>query len=140
MKFHTVGNTHLSCIGGQNYINVYGIGQQQNYGSIPITPPIDTPTDICFDDYGHIYISGQGSNNIHRLKDASKESKKISRKSDQPIINIMFYVKPDWKVLDIPLDSYQGIKDPVAFCFNQDYSKLYIANDWGKSVLFFDVI
>ncbi|VDI34088.1 Hypothetical predicted protein [Mytilus galloprovincialis] len=88
---------------------------------------MDTPTDICSDENGHIYVSGQGSNNIHRLEGYFK-------KSDRYRIN------QDYKVLDIPLDSNHGIKEPVALCFNQNYSKLYIVNEWGKSVLIFDVI
>lgn len=30
----------------------------------PSIATMDTPTDICSDDNGHIYVSGQGSNNI----------------------------------------------------------------------------
>ncbi|CAG2200831.1 unnamed protein product [Mytilus edulis] len=70
---------------------------------------MDTPTDICSDDYGHVYISGQGSNNIHRLTD---EIEKMRKK---------YYCEQDWKVLDITLDAHHGIKEPVALCFNQDY-------------------
>ncbi|CAC5390162.1 unnamed protein product [Mytilus coruscus] len=127
VRFHTV-NEHscLSCIGGQNYITF-----NETWG-YPIKTcniaTMDTPTDICSDDYGHIYVSGQGSNNIHRLTDAMEKMRKI------------FYREQDYKVLDIPLDSHHGIKEPVALCFNQDYSKLYIVNEWGKSVLIFDVI
>lgn len=68
-----------------------------------------------------------------------RKLKDISRKSGQ-VMNYRRYVKPDWKVLDIPLDSRHGIQEPVALCFNHDYSKLYIVNDWGKLVLVFDVI
>lgn len=50
----------------------------------------------------------------------------------------MFGAQSDWKVLD--MDSQHGIKEPVALCFNKDSSKLYIVNEWGKSVLVFDVI
>lgn len=64
---------------------------------------MNTPTDICSDNNEHIYASGQGCNNIHRLTQ-------------------------DGKVLDIPLDSRHGITQPVALCFNQNYDKLYIAN------------
>ncbi|CAG2239605.1 unnamed protein product [Mytilus edulis] len=138
VKFHTVGNTHLSCTGGQNHINCYEIGRQQE--NISIIDTMDSPTDICSDDNGHIYVSGQGSNNIHRLEDASKKLKDIPRKSGQVMNYRRFYVKPDWKVLDIPLDSRHGIQEPVALCFNHEYSKLYIVNDWGKSVLVFGVI
>ncbi|VDI26570.1 Hypothetical predicted protein [Mytilus galloprovincialis] len=124
VKFHAVNaHTFLSCIGGQNYIKGY-----QNCGytgvsvDIPDIDTMDTPTDICTDDYGHIYVSGQGSHNIHRITELKGDS-----------------VFSDWKVLDIPLTSQHGIKDPVALCFNKEYSKLYIVNEWGKSVLIFDV-
>ncbi|CAC5390166.1 unnamed protein product [Mytilus coruscus] len=127
LKFHTVnGDSWLSCTGGQNYITYNeGRGRQSQIENIAT---IDTPNDICSDDYGHIYVSGQGSNNIHRLAGYSKQHVGL------------FDTEKDWKVLDIPLDTHHGIKEPVALCFNKDYSKLYIANEWGKSVLVFDVI
>ncbi|CAC5388266.1 unnamed protein product [Mytilus coruscus] len=118
VKTHTIdGQTYFSCIGGQNFIMVRKQGTLylnsvlENMSSIAT---IDTPTDICSDDNGHLYVSGQGSNNIHRLTQ-------------------------DGKVLDIPLHSQHGIKQPVAVCFDQNYTKLYIVNEWGKSVLVFDV-
>jgi hypothetical protein len=72
------------------------------------------PSDICSDDYGHIYVSGQYSHNVHRLTE-------------------------DDKIIDIPLSSKHGIKYPVAMCFNRNYTKLYIVNEWGKSVMVFNV-
>jgi hypothetical protein len=30
-------------------------------------PTLRVPSDICSDDYGHIYVSGQYSHNIHRF-------------------------------------------------------------------------
>ncbi|VDI79287.1 Hypothetical predicted protein [Mytilus galloprovincialis] len=89
---------------------------------------MDSPTDICSDDYGHFYVSGQGSNNIHRIESYMEEDLWSGCRTTKR------------KVLDIPLDKDHGIKKPVALCFNQDYSKLYIVNDWGKTVLIFDVI
>ncbi|XP_071141554.1 uncharacterized protein [Mytilus edulis] len=130
VKFYTANNIYLSCIGGQNYIKYYK--SVHEHGNIPIIATMDTPTDICSDNYDHIYVSGQGSNNIHRLEDV--ESKKTSRDRAN------YKTEKDWKVLDIPLDSQHGIKEPVAVCFNKDFSKLYIVNEWGKSVLVFDVI
>lgn len=90
---------------------------------------MDSPTDICSDDNGHIYVSGQGSNNIHRLVEDTKYSS-ISRS-----------METDWKVLDMPLDTHHGIKEPVALCFNHDYSKLYIVTNGGNQfrfLMFFD--
>ncbi|CAC5400082.1 unnamed protein product [Mytilus coruscus] len=127
VKFQTVdADSCLSCIGGQNYI-LYK-ERWENQQKIYDITTMDTPTDICSDNNGHMYVSGQESNNIHRLAEDRKRS------------NISLRMESDWKVLDIPLDSHHGIKKPVALCFNQDYSRLYIVNDWGKSVLVFDVI
>ncbi|CAC5418041.1 unnamed protein product [Mytilus coruscus] len=129
VKFHTVNEkSFLSCIGGQSYI----IHSETYPRKIDNIATMDTPTVICSDDIGHIYVSGQGSNDIHRLEGYIQES----------------LMEPEtvWKVFDISLDTQHGInmiKDPVALCFNmfnEDYSKLYIVNEWGKSVLVFDVI
>ncbi|VDI12803.1 Hypothetical predicted protein [Mytilus galloprovincialis] len=127
VKFHTVNEkSSFSCIGGQSYImysETWGYPRK-----IDNIATMDSPTDICSDDYGHIYVTGQGSNNIHRpeayIQDVSWSRSKTTT----------------WKVLDIPLDSQHGIKEPVSLCFNKDYSKRYIVNEWGKSVLVFDVI
>ncbi|CAG2226883.1 unnamed protein product [Mytilus edulis] len=118
IKFHAIHELLcFSCQVGQNCITISRKEPSGDKSLIhkPIIATMDTPTDICSDDNGHIYVSGQGSNNIHRL---TKEG----------------------KVIDIPLHSHHGIKQPVAICFNQTYTKLYIVNEWGKSVLVFDVI
>ncbi|CAG2185254.1 unnamed protein product [Mytilus edulis] len=131
VRFHVLDDLScLSCIGGQNYI-AYNKGWGNHRKIIKNIATMDTPTDICSDNNGHAYVSGQGSNNIHRLEEYSKL-----------IDNSFSRVKKvhDWKVLDIPLDSRHRIKEPVAMCFNKDDSKLYVVNDWGKSVLIFDVI
>lgn len=136
LKFHTVNSqSFLSCIGGQHYL-MYTWSYILDYNSMhKITEnkicnfaTIDSPTDICSDDNGHIYVSGHGSNNIHRLTEDRKYS------------NLTEKNETDWKVLDIPLDSQHGIKEPVSLCFTQDFSRLYIVNEWGKSVLVFNVI
>ncbi|XP_052086102.1 uncharacterized protein LOC127723495 [Mytilus californianus] len=134
VKFHTVNkDSCLFCTGGQNYITYNGNWNGSN--KIYNIATLDTPTAICSDDNGHIYVSGQGSNNIHRLICESKKTKiKNSRGLE------MYRLEQDYKVLDIPLDSQHGIKEPVALCFNKDNSKLYIVNEWGKSILVFDVI
>ncbi|VDI79285.1 Hypothetical predicted protein [Mytilus galloprovincialis] len=127
VKFHAFDeDSYLSIIGGQNYIKY---DEKYGYSSKNVhIATIDTPTDICSNDNGHIYVSGQGSNTIHRLV------KELPDKMITPILD------QNLKVLDIPLGSRHGIKEPVAMCFNYDYSKLYIVNDWGKKVLVFDVI
>ncbi|CAG2252984.1 unnamed protein product [Mytilus edulis] len=118
VKFHAVNvGSFVTCIGGQNYLTITK-SWQSGISKTELNVKIETmvmPTDICSDNNGHIYVSGQGSNNIHRLTH-------------------------DGKVLDIPLDSRHGIKQPVALCFNPNYDKLYIVNEWGRSVLIFDVI
>ncbi|CAC5400085.1 unnamed protein product [Mytilus coruscus] len=73
LKFHTVNkDSWLSCIGGQKYI-MYNEGSEYRI-KIDSIATMDSPTDICSDDYGHIYVSGQGSNNIHRLESYVKGS------------------------------------------------------------------
>ena len=128
IKRHTVGTSetnrkHYSCVSGQNH---FAISTLVNIGNYPVVystseienvefPTLRVPSDICSDDYDHIYVSGQYSHNIHRLTE-------------------------DGKMIDIPFSSKHGIKYPVAMCFNRNYTKLYIANEWGKSVMVFIVI
>lgn len=76
---------------------------------------MNNPTDIGSDNNGHIFVSGQGSNSIHRLTQ-------------------------NGKVLDIPLDSRHSFTQPVALCFYQNYDKLYISNEGGTSILILNVI
>ena len=116
IKLHTVGTSntnrkHYSCVSGQNH---FAISTLRNIENAEF-PTLRVPSDICSDDYGHIYVSGQYSHNIHRLTENDK-------------------------IIDIPLSSKHGIKYPVAMCFNRNYTKLYIVNEWGKSVMLFNVI
>ena len=53
---------------------------------------------------------------------------------------LAYRLTEDDKMIDIPLSSQHGIKYPVAMCFNRNYTKLYIVNEWGKSVMVFNVI
>ena len=116
IKFHTVGTNQrnlkqYSCVSGQNHFAT------RYYHSTTANvefPTLRGPSDICSDDYGHVYVSGQYSHNIHRLTE-------------------------DDKMIDIPLSSGHGITYPVAMCFNRNYTKLYIVNEWGKSVMVFNV-
>lgn len=76
VKFHTVNkDSFLSCKGGQNGITYSFQSQPPILNKIYNFATMDTPSDICTDDYGHIYVSGQGSNNIHRLVWESKKVK-----------------------------------------------------------------
>ena len=115
IKLHTVGTNqtnlkHYSCVSGQNHF-----ATSYCYRTAHVEfPTLRGPSDICSDDYGHVYVSGQYSHNIHRLTE-------------------------DDKMIDIPLSSGHGITYPVAMCFNRNYTKLYIVNEWGKSVMVFNV-
>lgn len=86
----------VSCKGGQNRIT---LSQQFEPLRAFIATILDKPTDICKDDHGYFYFSGQGSITIHRLTQ-------------------------NLTVLDIPLHSQHGIIKPVALCFNQNYEKM----------------
>ena len=117
IKLHSVRTNkrnlkHYSCVSGQNHFAVLTHGRNDANMKFPT---LRVPSDICSDDYGHIYVSGQYSHNIHRLTE-------------------------DDKIIDIPLSSKHGIKYPVAICFNRNYTKLYIVIEWGKSVMVFNVI
>jgi hypothetical protein len=130
IKLHTVKTSdghmkHYSCVSGQNHLTISALNKKrarkfedidEAYEIADVEfPTLRVPSDICSDDYGHIYVSGQYSHNIHRLTE-------------------------DDKIIDIPLSSKHGIKYPVAMCFNRNYTKLYIANEWGQSVMVFTVI
>ena len=125
IKRHTVGTNlkHYSCVSGQNHFAISTLFNTSNtiasyttgeIGNVEF-PTLRVPSDLCSDDYGHIYVSGQYSHNVHRLTE-------------------------DDKMIDIPLSSKHGIKYPVAMCFNRNYAKLYIVNEWGRSVVVFNVI
>ena len=120
-KLHTVGSSeknlkHYSCVSGQTHFTILTPGKWgvRDIWNVKF-PNLRGPSDICSDDYGHIYVSGQYSHNIHRLA-------------------------KDGKMIDISLSSKHGIKYPVAMCFNRNYTKLYIVSEWGRSVLVFNVI
>ena len=130
IKLHTVKTSdghmkHYSCVSGQNHLTISAPNKKwarkfedtdEAYEIADVEfPTLRVPSDICSDDYGHIYVSGQYSHNIHRLTE-------------------------DDKIIDIPLSSEHGIKYPVAMCFNRNYTKLYIANEWGKCIMVFNVI
>ncbi|XP_071141738.1 uncharacterized protein [Mytilus edulis] len=113
VKFHAIDSgTYFSCIAGQSYIKItnytrkYGINE-----NIAQIETMNMPTDICSDNNGHVYVSGQGSNNIHRLKQ-------------------------DGKVLDIPLDSRHGIKQPVALCFTKTMINYILSMNGENQYLF----
>ena len=103
-----------------NYRPFLGYGEQSNIGyntktHTIVIPTLQEPSDVCSDDYDHVYVSGLYSHNIHRIKE-------------------------EGVIVDIPLTDQHGIKNPVAMCFSKDYTKFYVANEWGRSVLVYDVV
>jgi DNA-binding beta-propeller fold protein YncE len=65
---------------------------------------------LAVDQQGHVYISGHDSDDIHRLS-------------------------PDGTFLDIVLSKHDGVDGPRGITFNNDFTKLFIINRSGKSVL-----
>ena len=61
------------------------------------------------DQQGHVYISGRGSDDIHRLS-------------------------PDGTFRDIVLSKHDGVDWPRSITFNTDFTKLFIINE-GRNVL-----
>jgi hypothetical protein len=65
---------------------------------------------LAVDQQGHVYISGYHSNDIHRLS-------------------------PDGTFRDIVLSKHDGVYRPEGITFNNDFTKLIIINEGGKTVL-----
>jgi hypothetical protein len=65
---------------------------------------------LAVDQQGHVYISGRHSHDIHRLS-------------------------PDGTFRDIVLSKHDGVDEPWSITFNNDFTKLFIINNGGKSVL-----
>jgi hypothetical protein len=65
---------------------------------------------LAVDQQGHAYISGLHSHDIHRLS-------------------------PDGTFRDIVLSKHDGVDRPVGITFNNDFTKLFIINREGESVL-----
>jgi sugar lactone lactonase YvrE len=65
---------------------------------------------LAVDQQGHVYISGADSHDIHRLS-------------------------PDGTLRDIVLSKHDGVDGPSGITFNNDFTKLFIINDRGKTVL-----
>ncbi|VDH95940.1 Hypothetical predicted protein [Mytilus galloprovincialis] len=74
---------------------------------------LKSPDGITTDGNGNVYVVGRKSNNVHRLSPQGTES-------------------------EIVLSAEDGIEDPYAICFSQDYKNLYLSNESGKSVWIFD--
>ena len=65
---------------------------------------------LAVDQQGHVYISGLHSDDIHRLS-------------------------PDGTLRDIVLSKHDGVDRPESITFNNDFTKLFIINEGGKTVL-----
>jgi DNA-binding beta-propeller fold protein YncE len=65
---------------------------------------------LAVDQQGHVYISGYDSHDIHRLS-------------------------PDGTFRDIVLSKHDGVDRPRGITFNNDFTKLFIINEGGKTVL-----
>jgi hypothetical protein len=65
---------------------------------------------LAVDQQGHVYISGRHSHDIHRLS-------------------------PDGTFRDIVLSKHDGVDGPRSITFNNDFTKLFIINNEGKTVL-----
>ena len=65
---------------------------------------------LAVDQQGHVYISGGDSDDIHRLS-------------------------PDGTFRDIVLSKHDGVHEPRSITFNNDFTKLFIINNRGESVL-----
>jgi hypothetical protein len=65
---------------------------------------------LAVDQQGHVYICGLYSHDIHRLS-------------------------PDGTFRDIVLSEHDGVDEPRSITFNNDFTKLFIINNGGESVL-----
>jgi DNA-binding beta-propeller fold protein YncE len=65
---------------------------------------------LAVDQQGYVYISGRDSHDIHRLS-------------------------PDGTFRDIVLSKHDGVDRPRSITFNNDFTKLFIINNEGKTVL-----
>jgi hypothetical protein len=79
-------------------------------GHVIYTYDISGLYGLAVDQQGHVYISGYGSDDIHRLS-------------------------PDGTFRDIVLSKHDGVDRPRSITFNNDFTKLFIINREGMSVL-----
>jgi hypothetical protein len=79
-------------------------------GHVIYTYDISGDLGLAVDQQGHVYISGLYSDDIHRLS-------------------------PDGTFRDIVLSQHDGVDEPWSITFNNDFTKLFIINRYGKSVL-----
>ncbi|XP_063448033.1 uncharacterized protein LOC134727583 [Mytilus trossulus] len=73
------------------------------------------PDGITNDKKGYIYVVGRYSNNIHRLSSDGTSSEVVLKKED-------------------------GLNQPIAICFSNDYKKLLVSNNKGRTISVFDCV
>jgi hypothetical protein len=79
-------------------------------GHVIYTYHISGLLGLAVDQQGHVYISGRHSHDIHRLS-------------------------PDGTFRDIVFSKHDGVDEPRSITFNNDFTKLFIINNEGKTVL-----
>jgi hypothetical protein len=79
-------------------------------GHVIYTYDISGYRGLAVDQQGHVYISGRDSDDIHRLS-------------------------PDGTFRDIVLSKHDGVDGSWSITFNNDFTKLFIINNEGESVL-----
>jgi hypothetical protein len=79
-------------------------------GHVIYTYHISGLLGLAVDQQGHVYISGRHSHDIHRLS-------------------------PDGTFRDIVFSKHDGVDRPRSITFNNDFTKLFIINNEGKTVL-----
>ena len=87
----------------------------QRNGTIVFTfnsPELTGPDGIMTDREGNVYVVGRKSNNIHRLSSDGTRS-------------------------EIVLAEKDGLENPITLCFSSDYTKLFVSNETGHSLMVF---
>jgi hypothetical protein len=79
-------------------------------GHVIYTYHISGLLGLAVDQQGHVYTSGRDSHDIHRLS-------------------------PDGTFRDIVFSKHDGVDRPRSITFNNDFTKLFIINNEGKTVL-----
>lgn len=81
-------------------------------GTLIFSCVLNRPVNLALDTKGNSYVTGLGSNDLHRIS-------------------------PDGKVDDIILKESDGLYTPLAIAFNKTFNKMYISNSEDRSVMIF---
>jgi hypothetical protein len=79
------------------------------------SPDLRGTQGVTTDNHGSVYIVGCLSNNIHRLR-------------------------PDGTLIDIILTEEDNVNYQIKCCFNGNYRKLYVVNNYGNVISVFNVV